>query len=741
MAADATQERIDIRIHGMHCAGCASTIEAALRRLPGVADAAVNLAAERATVYCSPEHASIDPQRLIEAVRAAGYDATLADEHAPCMLEGEASAAARRAADLRRQRRRILAAVVLGAPVLAAHFGGGRVASLLGGGPLALHLLQAALAAVVLALAAGPMLKGAIRALLARSANMDLLVALGALTAFFSSLAGLVRGQHVLLMFDAAVMIVLFVAVGKYFEARARGRASAALETLLARLPRKALRVVDGRTEEVSIDAVRPGDVLRLPAHAPIPVDGRIISGRVAVDESMLTGEALPVERGPGSQVLGGTRVVDGLADMRATATGRDSAAARLARLVEQAQSSRPPWQRLADRVAAVFVPAIIALALLTFCGWKLWAGAHTLFALERAIAVLVVACPCALGLAIPTAVLVGTGAAAERGILVRDASALEAAGHVREVLLDKTGTLTLDRPSVASVVPLTPDMTESDALHLAAALEQVSEHPFARAFVQAAQARGLALPAPHDLHSQPGSGLRARVGTRHLLVGSAAWLEQNAVPTQPHADRADDLAARGQSVVWLAADGRAVALFGLADALHPDSADTVRALHRLGVRTRLLSGDQHAAVSHVADALGIDAFEARLSPQQKLARVRSLVDSGRQVALVGDGINDAPALAAATVGIAIGTGADVAREAADICLLGHSPRLIVQAIRISRRSARIMKQNLFWAFAYNAVMIPVAMLTALPPAAATAAMMLSSLSVVGNSLRLRRAL
>jgi heavy metal translocating P-type ATPase len=489
----------------------------------------------------------------------------------------------------------------------------------------------------------------------------------------------------------------------------------------------------------VPIDAVQPGDALRLPAHATVPVDGEVTSGRVTLDESMLTGEALPAERTVGDPVFGGTQVVDGLAQMRATATGRDSAAARIARLVEQAQAAKPPWQRLADRVAGVFVPAVILLALGTFAGWYWWSDAGTLFALKRLIAVLVVACPCAMGLAIPTAVLVGTTRAAEHGILVRDATALEAAGQVREVVLDKTGTLTLGMPTLEHVELVDGDWTQPEVLRLAAAAERLSEHPLAWAVVQAAEQLDHPAPDAAELTSQPGLGLRARVEEHDVIVGTAAWLEQNGVAAAPYVGQADELAARGQSVVWLAIDGWVTALLGFSDQLHPESARIVGDLEQLGVRTRLLSGDRHAAVSNVAGQLGIDAFEAQLTPQQKLARVQQLAARGNGVAMVGDGINDAPALAAATVGIAIGTGADVAREAADICLVGHSPRLIAKAIRVSRGSARVMKQNLAWAVVYNLAMIPVAMLTMLPPEAATAAMMCSSLSVVGNSLRLRR--
>ncbi|MFQ5807427.1 MAG: heavy metal translocating P-type ATPase [Phycisphaerae bacterium] len=736
MSAETTNQRAELEISGMHCAGCVATVEAALRNIPGVADASVNLATERATVAFESGGPPVDTATLIRAVQAIGYQAQLPRPQARLADERQT----RREEELRWQRRRIYAALTLGAPVVALHFASQSGPATVSTMPRPLAFVQAALTAAVLMIAAGPMIAGALRALAARSANMDLLVTLGALTAFFSGGVGLLINEPALVMFEAAVMIVVFVSVGKYLEARARGQASAALETLLSRLPREALRVTDGRTETVPIDAVRPQDVLRLAPHTVVPVDGEVLRGRLTVDESMLTGEALPLERTVGDRLFGGTQVADGLAEMRATATGRESTATRIAQLVAQAQASKPPWQRLADRVAAIFVPAIVALALATFAAWNWWGNAGSLFALERMIAVLVVACPCAMGLAIPTAVLVGTTRAAEHGILVRDATALEAAGQVREVLLDKTGTLTLGKPTLEQV-ELLGDGLEAEVLRYAAALEQLSEHPFARAVAQAAKTRGLVLPEPKDLYSQPGAGLRGRVDDRDVTIGSAAWMEENGIRTSEHIGRADQLAARGQSVIWVALDGRVTALLGLADQLHPESPAAIRELKRLGLRTRLLSGDRHAAVSNVADSLGIDAFEAQLTPQQKLDRVRRLSETGPGLAMVGDGINDAPALAAATVGIAIGTGADVAREAADICLVGHSPRLIAEAIRVSRCSARVMKQNLCWALIYNLVMIPVAVFTMLPAAAAAAAMMCSSLSVVGNALRLRRAI
>jgi len=719
-------EHIELDILGMHCAGCVRSVENALHNVHGVTAASVNLATERASVTVTRPGATAE---LLNAVRAAGYEARLAP-----LVHDPANEQRQRADELRRRRNRLLAAAALGAPIIVAH--------VLGQHPhhfASYPVWQLALATAVVAVAAGPMMRGAAQALFARRANMDLLVSLGALTALGASVVGLVTRTPELLLSDAATLIVLFVGLGKYLELRARGRATAALYALLDRIPRTALRVAGESIEPVPVDDVRPGDRLRVPAHQLVPVDGEVVAGHATVDEALLTGESMPVEREPGQRVFGGTTVTSGLLEIRATATGRDSAAARLARLVEEAQATKPPWQRLADRAAAVFVPAVLLLALLTFCLWRWVVGAETFFALQRMIAVLVVACPCALGLAIPTAVLVGTVRAAERGILVRDAGALEAAGRVQVVVLDKTGTLTLGQPVLTRVIQLDA-LDEDRLLAEVAAVEQLSQHPLARALVRAVRARDIAVPPADELHSVPGAGLRGRVRDVELVVGTENWLQVNGIPTDDARQQAETLAQTGCAVVWVARAGRPAALLAFTDPLHPEAESAVAALRQLGVQVRILSGDRRPAVERVARELHIDAFEAELSPEQKLERLRGLVRQGRLVAMVGDGINDAPALAAAHVGIALGTGADVAREAADICLVGSSPSRIADAIRISRASARIMKQNLFWAVAYNLVMLPVAMCTGLPPAWATAAMMLSSLTVVGNALRLRRA-
>ena len=752
MAATATNNstQLDFTIRGMHCGGCVASVERALRAVPGVTDARVNLTTERAVVEFDDLAQSQQRQdELIRAVAAAGFEAEL---YEPVRDEADRRRKQRDAA-LAAQRRRIWIALAAGIPAIAAHyiahFAVGHAAHV-NTLQVTLWIVEAALSLIVIIAAAGTMIAGALRGLAHFSANMDLLVALGALTAFGAGLLGLITTTPDMITFHAAAMIVMFVSIGKYFEARARGQASAALETLLSRIPATALRITDGTTETIPTEQVAPDDLLRLVAHAAVPVDGRIGTGRVTVDESMLTGESLPQERGPGDEVLGGTRIVEGDATMRAAATGDTSAVARIGRLVEEAQSVKPKWQRIADRIAGVFVPIVIGLAIVTFVGWWLADPQQWFWALQRAIALLVVACPCAMGLAVPTAVLVGTSRAAEQGILVRDAEALEAAGGIREVLLDKTGTLTIGRPTLTRI-DLAADSSESpdgnrndasrkhnedDLLKLVASVETLSEHPFAKAVAAAARERDLSVPEASDFQSTPGRGVSGTVDGHTILAGRREWLAQRDVAVPPESESDQESV---ESTIYIAIDDHYAGAMYFADAIHPEAVEALAALNARGIRTRILSGDRRLVVQRVAEQLGVDAWDAELSPLDKYTIVRNRAAEARGVAMVGDGVNDAPALAAADVGIAIGAGADVAREAAAICLVGHSPRLIEQAIHISRASARIMKQNLFWAFIYNAVMMPIAIFTAIPPAAATAAMMFSSFSVVANSLRLRR--
>ncbi|RMF77776.1 MAG: heavy metal translocating P-type ATPase, partial [Planctomycetota bacterium] len=535
---------------------------------------------------------------------------------------------AQRAADLAGRRRRIWIALAAGVPAIAAHyaahFAGGVEAT-----QVALWVAEGLLSLIVLFAAAGGMISGALRALGHFSANMDLLVSLGALAAFGAGAIGLATGTPAMITFHAAAMIVIFVSVGKYFEARARGQASSALEALLTRIPATALRLRDGGSETIPTEQVAPGDRLRLVAHAPIPVDGEVESGVVTVDESIVTGESLPQQRGPGENVLGGTRVVEGDAVMRSTATGDTSAVARIARLVEEAQSVKPRLQRIADRIAGVFVPAVIALAAAVFVGW--WAAdpQQWFWALQRSIALLVVACPCAMGLAVPTAVLVGTSRAAEQGILVRDAEALEAAGAIREVLLDKTGTLTVGRPALTRVTP-SGVCDEDELLTRVAAVESLSEHPFARAVVAAARGRGLSLPQADDFQSVPGRGVSGVVDGHVVLVGRIEWLQQREVSGFDSDEVAAPDEDHPESAMHVAIDGRYAGALWLADEIHPEAPAALAALRSRGVRVCILSGDRRAVVRSVAERLGVDDWQAELSPLDKYRIVRERAAQAR---------------------------------------------------------------------------------------------------------------
>jgi len=714
---------VRLAVSGMHCASCVSTIERALQRLEGVESATVNLATGRARVSAGPE---VETSRLVSAVAQAGYEAEALDGAAP-------SESRRRAAPAGATTIETIVGVVLGGAAMAIHLAGGAAHAHVG----PLHFVQGGLAAIALAWPGRRMIAAAARSARAGSPNMDVLVSLGALASFIAGLAGLLTANPRLVLFDAAAMIVGFVTLGKWLEQRARRRAGAALTSLSSRIPAEAVVLRDGRAVTVPIGEVGPGTQLELAADRYVAVDAEIREGTVTVDEAIVTGESLPVTRATGDRVLGGTMVVEGRAVAVATASGEESTAAQIARIVEEAQAKKPRWQRLADRVAAWFVPAILALATMTVAGWWLGSG-DFIQALERGVAVVVIACPCALGLAIPTAVLVGTGRAAEAGVLVRDPEALETAAKVRTILLDKTGTVTLGRPIVSDVVAADGVAVE-EVLAVAAALERASQHPLARAIVAHAEKQGVGERAAEDIESVVGRGVRGRVDGATALVGSGAWLESRGLASAALSGRADALAAEGASVAWVATGGRVLGLVALTDELHPESRQALAQLREAGISLRLLSGDRIPAVRAVAERLGGVEFDAELSPAAKLDAVRAAVQrGGGAVAMVGDGVNDAPALAAANVGIAMGGGADVAREAGDICLVAQSPRLILRAIELSRASTRIMKQNIGWAVGYNVLMLPLAAGTGISPAWAAAAMMFSSLSVVLNALRLR---
>jgi len=722
-----------LRINGMTCAGCAQRVRQAIEGVPGVGQAAVNLATGAAqVVLASP---TVTAETVIAAVCDAGYGAELP-------AAGAAVGPSEGGDDAARHHKAFFVSLSCTVPILL-------ITRLIAADvlpPSPWRLVQMGLLGLLLATAARGILAGGLRALLHRSANMDLLISLGIAVASVSSLVGVLAPAAAwgegLLQFMPASMIATLVLLGRWLEAKARRRSGQAIAALASRAPVTAHLVRDEQVATVPVERVHLGDHVRVAADQLIPIDGRIVLGQAAVDESMLTGEAVPAARRAGEEVFGGCRVVEGLITIEATAVGSETAIAQIIRLVEQAQTGRTPMQRLADRVAAVFVPIVAVLATATFAFWLVWPGATLGQAVARCVAVLVIACPCAMGLATPVAVLVATGQAALRGILLRDAAALEATGQTDVCLLDKTGTITTGRFEVADVVVNQTEpgeMAGCDVLQLAASVEQLSEHPLARAIVAKARSHALQLHEPTDFASHPGMGAQAVTAGHTVVVGSLALMEQKGVHLEQIVQQAQSLAAAGQTVVAVACDGQPIGLIGLSDTIRPTSAQAVADLRKLGLSVEMITGDLEPSAVTVAAQVGITTVHAQVTPEGKVRRVKQLQQQGRRVVMVGDGINDAAALAAAEAGVAFSAGADVARQAADITLVGDSPALVAEAIRLSRRSVRIIKQNLFWAFAYNLAAIPLAAAGWIPAWIAAGAMMFSSLTVVGNSLRLSR--
>ncbi len=736
-------------ITGMTCANCVATVERALRKTEGVADASVNFASERATVHYDASVASVDD--LVASVERAGYGVVLAEEGA--LEDAEAAA---RAEEVRRQSRKFWVGVVFSAPLFALSMA--RDFGLLG--PWAheawVNWLMLVLATPVQTYVASDYYVGAWKAVRNGAANMDVLVSLGSSVAYAYSVVvtlaltggSVAIGEHV--YFETAALIITLIKLGKLLEVRAKGETGEAIRELMSLQPPTARVVRDGEEVSVPVAEVVVGDVLVVRPGERIAVDGVVLEGRSAVDEAMLTGESLPVEKAPGDRVVGATVNKTGAFRMEATAVGADTALAQVVRLVREAQGSKAPIQRLADRVAAVFVPAVIGVATVTLLVWWLVVGAGFTPAMIRMVAVLVIACPCALGLATPTAVMAGTGRGARMGILFRTSEALERTRQIDVVVLDKTGTVTLGEPAVFDVVSAGGEETE--LLRLAASAELGSEHPLGEAIVRAARARRLDLSGAVDFEALPGRGVSARVEGRHVLVGTSELMEERGVDVDGLRQEAARVEGLARSPLWVAVDGRAAGIVGVADAIKEGSAEAVARLRGWGLRVVMLTGDNERVARKIASEVGIDEVRARVLPGDKADVVRTLQEEvGGAVAMVGDGINDAPALAQADVGIAIGTGTDVAIESADVILMRGDLRSVPEALALSRRTMRTIQQNLFAAFFYNVVLIPVAagvfypigalpmMLRALHPILAAVAMALSSVSVVANSLRLRR--
>ena len=722
---DVVTEKAELDIRGMTCAACARRIEKGLARLEGVIRADVNLATERGTVEYYP--AALDVAEIVKKVKDLGYDASPRKDRANL-----------REAEIRVQKRRFLIAAFLSAPLLWSMLHMGGPLSVLVPDLLMNGYAQWLLAMPVQFYAGWPFYRGAYKNLKNGSANMDVLVALGTSAAYFYSLYLLLTGGDAF-YFETSAIIITLILLGKLLEAVAKGRTSEAIQKLMGLRAKTAVVIRDGREREIPVEEVEKGDLIRVRPGEKIPVDGVVVEGRSAVDESMLTGESIPVDKQPGDEVIGATINKHGTLTFRATKVGKETALAQIIRVVEEAQGAKAPIQRLADRISGVFVPVVVLIAIGTFLLWYLALDPGNI---ERAIlnltAVLVIACPCALGLATPTSIMVGTGKGAEVGILFKGGQHVENAHRIDTVVLDKTGTITKGEPEMTDVRPL-GNRTEEELLRLAASAEKPSEHPLAQAIVRGARERGIEPTAAENFQAVPGKGIEAVVDGRRVLIGTRKWLEENDVDTAAAETAMETLEEQGKTVMLVAADGTPAGWIAVADTVKPTSADAIRELKRMGLQVWMLTGDNERTARAIARQAGIEHIRAEVMPGDKAEEVKRLQAEGRKVAMVGDGINDAPALAVADIGMAIGTGTDVAIETADVTLMRGDLRAIPAAIRLSRLTMRNIKQNLFWAFFYNAVGIPVAAAGYLAPWLAAAAMAFSSVSVVSNSLRLKR--
>jgi Cu+-exporting ATPase len=750
-------ETTTLAVLDMTCASCVARVEKALKGVPGVISASVNLATERATV--SHLTGQVTREALVGAVVGAGYG--VAEPPADSTEPTDAGAAARAAA-YRRLRLKVAVGAALSVIVFADSMHGwfAFLPAFMRSG-----WFVWALATPVQFWVGAQFYKAAFAAARHRTTNMNTLIAMGASAAYFYSAAGVLfpgffahRGLGAPMYFDSAALIITLILLGRMLEARAKGQTGEAIKRLIGLQPRTARVVRDGVEVDIPVAQVARGDLVLVRPGERIPVDGVVVEGGSAVDESMLTGEPMPVVKQAGDEVIGATINTTGAFTFKATKVGAETALAQIVRLVEQAQGSKPPIARLADVIASYFVPIVIGVATVTFVVWLVFGPSPALnYALLNFVAVLVIACPCALGLATPTAIMVGTGKGAENGVLIRDGASLETAHKLTTIVLDKTGTITAGRPTVTDVLPAAP-FAGDELLRLAAGAERGSEHPLGAAIVQAAQARGLDIPAATSFVATAGQGVRALVDDHDVAVGrelaaaanadgpTRSSADADAAQTGAAADPAHDLSAQGKTPVFVFVDGRPAGVIGIADTVKPGSAAAIRRLHDLGLEVIMLTGDHRQTAAAIAREVGLDRVIAEVLPAQKAEQIRALQSEGKLVAMVGDGINDAPALAQADVGIAIGTGTDVAIEAADITLIAGDLQPVVTAIALSRRTIAIVKQNLFWAFAYNVALIPLAAGVFYPvfgvllnPIFAAAAMGLSSVSVVTNSLRLRR--
>ncbi|MDO8736492.1 MAG: heavy metal translocating P-type ATPase [Thermoleophilia bacterium] len=734
-------EKIELAVQGMTCASCVEHVQKALLGVDGAVSAGVNLATERATVEFVPGATGRDD--LARAVESAGYKVLASDEGDE--EETEDAEARLRRHEFRKLQRKVLVGAALSIPL----FIGSMVDGL---GPLNNMYVLWALATPVQFWVGWQFYHGAISAARHGTTNMNTLVAVGSSAAYLYSVSGILFESFYMeqdlampMYFDTAAVIITLILFGRMLEARAKGQTSEAIKKLVGLTPKTACVVRDGLEVDVPVRDVATGDMVIVRPGERIPVDGIVMDGASSIDESMITGESLPVSKKAGDEVVGATINKTGSFRFEATRVGKETVLAQIIRLVQEAQGSKPPIARMADVIASYFVPGVFAVAAFTFVIWIIFGPAPAFtYALLNFVAVLVIACPCALGLATPTAIMVGTGKGAENGVLIRGGDSLETAHKVDTVVLDKTGTLTRGEPAITDVI--TTGWEEDQILRLAGSAERGSEHPLGEAIVHGANERGIELEIADSFQALAGQGIEAEVKGHAVLVGNPGLLESRGMSLDGLGDQAARLSAQGKTPMFVAIDGNPVGIIGVADTLKPGSRETVARLREMGLEVVMLTGDNRQTAEAIAAEVGVDRVLAEVLPQDKANEVKRLQKEGRKVAMVGDGINDAPALAQADVGIAIGTGTDVAMEAGDITLMSGDLQGVVTAIALSRRTIQIIKQNLFWAFAYNTALIPVAAGILYPffgillnPIIAAGAMGMSSVSVVTNSLRLRR--
>ncbi|MCM3721620.1 heavy metal translocating P-type ATPase [Solibacillus isronensis] len=728
---DVVKEKADFTIDGMTCAACSARIEKVLGKMDGIASANVNLALEKATIEFNPSQVSVSD--IIARIEKIGYGAQPVVEGNPVDHREKA---------IQRQTVKFISAAILSLPLLwtmVAHFS---FTSFLYVPDILMNpWVQLALATPVQFIIGWQFYVGAYKSLRSGAANMDVLVVMGTSAAYFYSIYQMLAhpsGHMPHLYFETSAVLITLILLGKLFEARAKGKSSQAIKQLMGMQAKSALVIRDGVEQSVPLEEVRINDIVRVKPGEKIPVDGEVVSGTSAVDESMLTGESLPVEKSIGDFVYGATLNKNGALEMKALKVGSETALSQIIKIVESAQGSKAPIQRLADKISNIFVPIVVGIAVVTFLLWWL-IGGEFIQAFEATIAVLVIACPCALGLATPTSIMAGSGRAAQFGILFKGGEHLEQTGFVDTVVVDKTGTVTNGKPVLTDVV-LFSDLEENNVLRIVASAEKQSEHPLAEAIVEGVLERGIKLSAVSSFQALPGLGIEAQVDNVEVAVGTRKLMRDRQISIEESIEQQlISLEQQGKTAMLVAINNQFVAIIAVADTVKETSAEAVRRLHALGLKVIMLTGDNERTAKAIAAEVGIDEVIAEVLPEQKAQQIENLKEQGRNVAMVGDGINDAPALAVADIGMAIGTGTDVAMEAADITLIRGDLNSIADAILMSRKTMKNIKQNLFWAFAYNVIGIPIAALGFLAPWVAGAAMAFSSVSVVLNALRLQR--